>query len=218
VKLFEMKTLPKTFSKAKIDYDEGASAPRRNGDVIVFPHDGYTDLYPIGLQRQKQFILTRGPEAYWFGGTDENPFLVRINVNPVKAFLEGGVLREACFYQSLRLREIGQMEQATRRHYKRQGDIFAVPLNIGWADLERCFRVSSRPLGIQSTDGAHLFGTRHLLRGKVVDMGALKIFGVGTSLIALGTVVAPDHRDLVLGDKPHALYQTANLYEPERAD
>lgn len=220
MKLFEFKKLPEVFGKAKIEYTEGIIAPRRNGNVITIPYDGYVDLFPLdGLQRsqQKQFILTRG-DNYWFGGTDENPFLVRLSTEPIKAFLEGGVLREARFYARLRWKEVGDMERATKRNCRRQGDIFAVPLNIGWVELTHCFRVASTPLSVVDTNETAIFGTRHILKGKIATGNPVKVYEVGTRVIASGVIAAPDHTDLDLGDKPHALYQTANLYEPEKAD
>lgn len=217
MRLFEMKTLPETFGKAKIEYVKGKTAPYRDGRTIVIPSDGNTELFVLN---RSQFLLHLPlSRSDWFGGTDENPFLVRLDEEPFRAFLEGGVLGDARFYAMLRWREAGLLALAVKRNVKRQGDIFAVPLNVAWGTLERCFRVASQGLEIAPCDGYSVFGTRHSLRGKAINHGGrVQVYGISTPFIGSGVLSAPDHSNLDLGDKPHALYQTAHLYDPTRAD
>lgn len=215
MRLFEMKELPRAFGKARVNYVEGISSPSRENNTINIPHDGYTELFPL---RNDQFLLHRGSEN-WFGGTDENPFLVQLSERPFEAFIEGGILGPAHFYSILRWKEIDQLASIVRRNWRRQGDIFAVPLNMGWKNLERCFRVASKEFAAEDCPDYPVFGTRHVLKGKVVEQNnVIRVYGIGTNVVASGVIVAPDHSDLNLEDMPHALYQTANLQSPMEAD
>lgn len=225
MKLFEMKTLPKEFGKATIDYVKGRAVPSREGNTIVIPDGPSTALYPLQhMGKRDQFILEVG-DRYWFGGTDESPFLVELSEHPVSAFLEGGVLREANFYCCLRYQEVDRLSHTVRRVWKRQGDIFAVPLRLGWSSLQHCFGVAAKELEVTEVEGLNVFDTRHLLVGRQVAyqltdkyVPSVSVFGVHVRLIASGVVSAPDHSDMVLGDRPHALFQTAGLRDPLNAD
>lgn len=223
MRLFEMDERPTSFGKAKIEY-ANQSEPSREGNTIAIPEHNYSELFPLAHRgKHDQFLLvmrSAGEHGTWFGGTDENPFLVRIDNAPLNEFLKLG---EGAFYQSLIQQGIFDLSLAVHRNYVRQGDIFAVPLNMSWFTLCRCFRVARwgdarSNYEVHDVDKQPVFGTRHLLTGTAMVGPYLYIHGVNVETVASGVVEAPDHSPLNLGGMPHALFQTNHLSSPRNAD
>lgn len=221
--------LPERAGKADISYDakpQDGELPSRNGKMIRLPLHRTAEFFPLmgGEQflyraRVLQMHAYHQEDVLYFGGTDEEPFLVRLDPDVFREFSTGG---EENFFASLVPRGVKQARMVFGRQYRRQGDIFAVPVNFSWKNLralemirsgyvepERLaqFRPSETPLKV--------FGTRHELSG--VHMESHIGISGGGSLIAEGVLEAPDHADLEL-KQPHLLFQTAHLFNPQQAD
>jgi len=220
MRLMEMTKKPTKFGKATVEYGRSFGRIGREGNTICVPHDNFTEVFCLSNQgRNDQFIMNRGGGEYWFGGTDENPFLVQLTAEPFKEFLKLG---EAGFYWSLVPKDLPGLCSHAHRRYIRQGDIFAVPLNMSWSTLSRCLDIARWGDGREHhVDGRlqlPLFQTRHMLTGREFVSTLKYIYGIRVPVVASGRVEAPDHTPLNLGDKPHALFQTANLADPKKAD
>lgn len=115
---------PKRAGKAFIEYVEGEVSPYRKDDTIILPYRSDLQLYK--LQKDwNQFIARIDYSTVWFGGTDENPFLVRIDDSPFSEYSKHG---PEGFYRSL----IPELPVNT---YRRQGDIFACPIPFTWEEI-----------------------------------------------------------------------------------
>jgi hypothetical protein len=221
MRLLEMKRRPTVFGKARIEY--GKNPINRMGGTILIPNDNFTEIFPLEHEgKRDQFILARrvsSENTYWFGGTDENPFLVQLDSEPFNKFLNHG---EVFFYDSLCPKSVVDLSIRVHRRWKRQGDIFAVPLNINWHNLLRSLQIArwgdASDCGTRDITDMAVYGTRHLLTGITLIGQYLHVYGYETPLIASGIIVAPDHSDLHLGGMPHALFQTAHLASPKNAD
>jgi len=210
---------PRKAGKAVLEYSDETNSPYRRGDVIILPEVGNLQLYKL-QPGWNQFIARFDYSTVWFGGTDESPFLVRIDDRPFSEYCQGG---PGSFYKSL-------VPELPERTYSRQGDIFASPIPFTWEDIMKAYRylhgwnVKAVESG-SSSDGGRLFGTRHHLRGLVLDthvrMPEVSHGTYGPSptwlVLAEGTVVAPDHTDMELKGV-HALAQTKHLHDPRAAD
>lgn len=210
---------PKRAGKAILEYDDVVPGPYRNGSTIVLPNRG--DLQLIKLQKDwNQFMVRFDYGTVWFGGTDENPFLVSIDDHPFSRYCRYG---PKGFYESL-------LPELPGNTYKRQGDIFTCPIPFTWEEIIKVYRyihgwtvdiVEAKP---DERDGG-LFGTRHHLKGvtlnHTVRMPETFISSSGSSptwlILAEGTIVAPDHTDMELKGVC-ALAQTLHLRDPQKAD
>lgn len=217
---------PKTAGLATLDY-WGRKYPERKENVIKLPEKGYSlfQLKPDFIQ----FLLIsdadlsndirhgRRYEA-WFGGTDEKPFLVKLENNDWKNVWDKG-----SFFDVITPRNIKKYVAAFGSDkLKRQGDIFAYPLPV----QKKKEITAVYPDNIHTAnswwsaprknikEGWSLFNTRHHL----VD-GEIQIYSDHQkgSLIAKGVITAPDHDSLILNEY-HILYQTEKLYDPQTAD
>lgn len=226
MRLAELKTgtTPNKAGLATIDWfvpEDGRREPVREEDVLHLPR--YVDAELFKLQPNYHQFLFCLEDRTWFGGTDEKPFLVRLNDNSFLGFLRKG---SRGFYHDLipegltkLAKQVGtrcQFDTPEKQTYARQGDIFAYPLPVTWRDIGEAYytrhgtrlEVASGPLQI--------YGTRHMLTfgSYLTDTHLL---GRDLALVAEGTVVAPDHKDVKLTG-PHALFQTASLFNPVEAD
>ncbi|MBI2673681.1 MAG: hypothetical protein HYX23_00110 [Candidatus Zambryskibacteria bacterium] len=217
MKLFKMRTVPKKAGMAKLQfgYKGGAHAPPfRESTDIVLPDNPESEFFP--LMNGEQFLLriiSGGSETqYWFGGTDERPFLVRLRDEPFRAFQREG---DDSFYAALKPEVITKFEQAFRVASKRQGDIFAVPIPHTWDEIQQasllCLGTKQEPKNVKSQP---MFGTRHKLNGLYTERA--RIFGDNHTL-GEGVLKAPDHSPLKL-EQVHLIVQARNLYEPRLAD
>ena len=210
---------PKKARKATLEYDPKASQPFRKEDVIVLPDRGDLQLYRLQTG-WNQFIARFDFSTVWFGGTDENPFLVRIDDGPFDGFCRRG---PEGFYSSL-------LPRLPSKTYRRQGDIFASPIPFTWEEIRKMYHyIHGWDVEILESDSkgdnSRLFGTRHRLNG--TQMGTTVMlpeeysgsFGPRQAyfVLAEGTVVAPDHTDMKL-EGIHALTQTLHLHDPRTAD
>ena len=207
---------PGRAGKAILKYDD-VDVPRREKDVIILPERG--DLQLVRLQRGwNQFIARLDRSTVWFGGTDENPFLVSIDELPFRWYCKYG---PKGFYESL-------LPELPGDTYRRQGDIFAAPIPFTWEEVLKAYRyilgwVDVEVIEIDEGDEG-LFGTRHHLRGVILNRRVrmpetFTSYGPSPTWLVLaeGTVVAPDHADMKL-EGVHALAQTRYLREPRKAD
>lgn len=219
MRIFEMRnTVPKKAGLANLQFGYTGSAhtpPFRDNANIVLPDNPEAEFFPLMNGEQFLFRLVGrvGSETqYWFGGTDECPFLVRLQDGPFYAFQRGG---DGSFYAALKPEVITKFEQAFRVPAKRQGDIFAVPVPQTWDEFQR---TSLLFLGVkqepQSVKSQPMFQTRHKLSGLYAE-GA-QIFGERRTL-GEGVLEAPDHSPLKL-EQVHLIVQARNLHEPRLAD
>lgn len=218
---------------------EDCEYPRREGDVISLPNEGWNHFFP--LLGGEQFVFADSHpngqvRSVWFGGTDEQPFLTQLTTPPMRKLQRGG---ERCFFASLKPRLMIQIEEALGVTAQRQGDIWYVPIPATWEQLipkprkrslgERCTALFTRRkaptveplderLGIQDVDYFEkgrmaVWNTQHRIQGQYVSV---KVFGVETE-IGEGVLTAPDHepRELV---GPHVFAQTAHLKDPDYPD
>ena len=85
--VFEMKELPKSAGKAILEWDKGVKSFSRNKKRIVLPLNQRLSYFP--LQEGNQFLayLPRDERReVWFGGTDEEPFLVEMEPEVAEHF------------------------------------------------------------------------------------------------------------------------------------
>lgn len=228
--LFEIavRDLPKTADKAEIRWST-SEGPRREGKEIVLRLADNMHFMPV--LSGKQFICGYpGDSAWWFGGTDENPFLTRLDHN--NEDVQEGIQEiadnrgEERFFQSLRPEGLDELESLFENRAHRQGDIFA--LETAWNRIE--FEKMSKLIGLEfeiyreSIEEERIFETRHTVSGFVVQTYLLRSRryynsrdeGTRTTL-AEGILRAPDHEFLKL-NKVHALFQASGLFDPRKAD
>jgi len=226
MRLAELKSgsRPSKAGLAVIDWfhpEDSRCEPTREEDVLHLPQ--YVDAELFRLQPNYNQFLFCLRERTWCAGTDERPFLVRLNDDAYRRFLSGG---PGGFYHSLipegltgLAKQVGtrcQFNVPERHTYVRQGDIFAYPLPFAWRDIERAYFVRSGKHLALASGALAIFGTRHTLTlGNYLQ--DVHLLGRDLTLVVEGTVVAPDHTDVKL-ESPHALYQTAGLFNPEVAD
>lgn len=173
------------------------------------------ELIPL-VNNYEQFLYAQKGESShfkdtWFGGTDEAPFLVKLDPWAYDLYRCRGA---EGFYNGITPSSMKTMAQKWGGEWKRQGDIFAYPLPITWAAIKNIGDFNkAKGLQVHEVEKEAVYGTRHNLRGR---WGQLICQG-RSLVIAEGVITAPDHVPLVL-DGPHALDQTAHLDDPERAD
>ncbi len=212
---------PKKAGKAILDFyptsKDCANPVTRKKNVISIP--GFVDLemFPLESDWERFLIVSGGHNTsvdnaeVFFGGTDENPFLVRMEPSVMREYFLGGSYG---FYRAIRPKRIEELGQTLCRSPRRQGDIFALHIGYTWEGLKRAAAIVGE-VNIKVTDrkAASLFETRHLLTGQHARLN----IGGATMQFASGTVVAPDHADLNL-TKPYLIEQTEFLYNPPAAD
>lgn len=204
--------------------------PSRNGATITVPKSGW-DMFQL-LPDFSQFLLLKSKEEEsdsryaehkkaWFGGTDEQPFLVELTGNAdlgdgrCGAWLE--VWKAGKFFEALKPGIISRFEECYGKEKTlRQGDMFCYPMPIQDWDKLLCVLESVETLHFMEgckPNGAYgssrLYGTRHYIDGDVAIWG--------DNVIGKGTIKAPDHSPLML-TQICVIAQTRNLKNPERAD
>jgi len=225
MKVFYQDTIiPNKAGLAFLEYTD-TEEPKRHKDVITIPNTGYS-LYQL-TPSFDQFLTikdipekhsrgSQSPHKCWFGGTDELPFLVRMNdmVYPHKwtDIWKGSPIN---FYEVIKPEQVRFAEKKNIK-VQRQGDIFAIQYPIqDWEEANFAFHPST----LNDVDSigkgkfrerVQLFGTRHYLtKGQMITCN--------TGILVKGEIEAPDHETLVI-DKISLLYQTAYLFEPTTAD
>ena len=204
--LFELKNPPKRADKAIIEWDRGQREPERESNKISLPYN--LEAQYFSLREGSQFLIKHYGRM-WFGGTDEEPFLVEMDGGLIDKFI-GFQGDEQCFYGSLVPDNILNLSKETDAHYKRQGDIFAARFcgeKYFAKNLAKIVRLSIK-------EGEHsILGTRHTGRGT-------GIWNIGDRSTALfrGKIEAPDHKPLDLEDAFYLLGQTKHIINPTKAD
>ncbi len=222
-----VKNLPKLAGKATIRWNTQGQAGRE-GPEISLPIVEQAEFLP--LQGGRQFVyrvpISQDGPAVFFGGTDEEPFLVRLIPQMAEVVEDAKTLRsgEAAFYERLKPSKMKLLENTFGVEAKRQGDIFAVPIPFGWNEL----RAFASLFGVRlpreepPNDKLQVFGTRHTLEGQHLEILAsegepFSRRAVCVATLAAGTLIAPDHAPKLL-EGPHALFQVEVLYRPREAD
>ena len=206
--LFEVKNLSKKADKANLEWTTGISAPIRDKKEIALPLDRRASYFP--LQEGRQFLFRQNNRA-WFGGTDEEPFLVELEQAVANKFIEFEGL-ENKFYNLLVPNEVFNLSDETSNKYKRQGDIFAVRF-CGESYFEK--RLASLLKTEVKSGEFNVLRTRHIGKGITISIGNST---TGMSQLFKGRLEAPDHRPLLLEDGLYLLGQTKYIVNPTNAD
>lgn len=200
----------------------GARTPSRVGKTITLPTFDGVEFFP--LLSGAQFLLhapglAPGLNEAFFGGTDEQPFLVQLEPSVVATFRSGG---EQEFYTALKPVAVDRLEERFSSHALRQGDWFAVRFP-DWSRAKYWAQCSFHRDG-ECNSGATekgivaVGGTRHTLKGRfLAPCRMMQELRSNCPLVGEGVLEAPDHADKVLKG-PHAFFQTARLANPEAAD
>ncbi len=218
--------LPSKAGKTKIHFLDADTHPTRNDEDISLPLSKNAQFYPIALGTQ--FLFTN-PRRYdendvFFGGTDEEPFLVQLNSSILQVlkkeeFFKGN---ERALYNALKPKSIADREIALQKECGRQGDIFFIPSGFSFEELERMLTAFYPDKYGFDEDGVggyteaktgnamSVFGTRHELHGTALILSGIGLFGEGF-------LKAPDHAERTLLDV-HFMAQTAYLFNPQMAD
>jgi hypothetical protein len=206
--------LPRLADKAKIEWVEETIRPRRDGKTIYLPKNR-AGLYSP-LREGKQFLVKLNDKysptnGVWFGGTDEEPFMVEIERTPFDEYWTSG--SEQAFYQSLVPRGILEIAEENNIEYKRQGDIFAVKFCS-----EKYFDKNlARIVNCTVKEGeTRILRTRHIGIGIGIILSGLN--STSSPLLFKGVIEAPDHAPLNLEDGFYLLEQTRYLVNPAQAD
>ena len=161
--------------------------------------------------------------AVWFGGTDEEPFLVQLQPQVFEAFSKSASKQrgkqEEVFKESLKPTTIKALETAFGVRALRQGDIFACPLPFKIDALQgAALALQMGDITINhDAEKASLFGTRHSITGTLGTFGTHRGNRDSSTVVGVGILRAPDHQPLEL-KTPHILAQAEYLYEPTKAD
>lgn len=220
MRLFEVEQkfggLPKKAGVAVLDWnDEG---PTRDGEIIKLPTNAEAQFFPLLDGAQFLFqIPGRESVRAFFGGTDEQPFLVEMEPSVIFS-LRGG---DEEFFNSIKPNGAKVLEEAFDTKAVRQGDWFAVPLPLSWkVTCGMAALVEHNPKVIEPSNEkereVQLRGTRHtLIVERFIRMRERNY--LDCILVGEGLLKAPDHKDRVLKG-PHAFFQTAHLVDPKAAD
>ena len=211
--IFEMKgKLPTRADKASLGWDRTQSQPSRDGKTITLPWEDKDFYFPLREGKQFLFASKRRSESVWFGGTDEEPFLVEMQRQALDAYVNTSG-SEQDFYRALVPERVLEMAQENHESYRRQGDIFATRFCS-----EPYFEKSiSRLAHCKVTEGeTRILGTRHQGRGRCIifDPHATS----PSNILFKGVIEAPDHAPLRLEDGFYLLGQTRHIVQPTQAD
>lgn len=228
--LGERKRLPERAGKARLHFvkdSKGNFMPRRKGVDIFLPRYEEAEFCPLkgGIQFVFEFwgkwdTMRHEREYYgFFGGTEKNPFLVRLSRGPTFGlnFLKEG---PRAFYEALRPKIISEWAERFGTLPRRQGDIWALPLPFSWEQIcSMMFLVGAKRdfPEIKKTMGSSLFGTRHRLKGLLYEVIITNPYDTKYTM-GEGVITAPDHSPFEIKGGPHILAQTCYLHAPEEAD
>lgn len=221
-----MKKLPKKAGQAELQfgYKGKKKPPFRVGKKIVLPiYTSYRDAEFFPLQNGKQFLFYFA-HLLWFGGIDENVFLVRLDTDILNV-INLDKLNEKDFYKALKPEIIQEIEKRFDVKSKRQGDIWAVPIKFPIKDFVRAeflFWGTSHKAKVKTVKSLSILETRHRLAGKyILNHGVVNPYNEGDELrsiiVGQGIVKSPDHSAMKLQGL-HVLAQTAYLWDSAKAD
>ncbi len=188
----------------------------RMKNVIYLYNSSKVEMFFIKNDEQFLMIYKDGKEV-WFGGTDENAFLVRLDTDVLNIFMSNG---EEGFFEALTPPLIRDFSEQFEVGHQRQGDIFYVQAPFGWKEIESSLRMIKGSKGSvkpkeTSKLGFSVFGTRHILKGRF--MSDIPLLGYKKTTLIEGKLKAPDHTTRILKG-PHIISQTQYLYDPLKAD
>lgn len=209
-----------TAGLARLQY-RAIKRPKREGELITLPKKGF-ELFQL-TPRFEQFLLIgdenvesdsyKNARKAWFGGTDEQPFLVELTDRNWPA-----IWRSETFYETIKPHIIKLYEKLYGEEKTlRQGDMFCYPFPI--QNLDKLESVLGGIIGGQvisifwdtyDTSPQRLYGTRHKLISGIHCDG-------GQYMLAKGIMTAPDHKPLRL-KKICLIAQTENLKNSKQAD
>lgn len=219
--------LPKRAGKAILHFRDDISEPfREKGEIHlpILPFHGQDDESGVFLLKSGvQFLWRRrshyDPGVVYFGGTDEEAFLVRLHPDVWRFFQGGG---EEVFFQALKPSSIKIIERISKRKTRRQGDIFAAKFeSLSWKVVLALNFLHEKGKGEEGPrtspveyDKITVFETRHLFTG-VGLQASLPL--LGEAVFVEGLLQAPDHADVELKGI-HVLRQAAYLFDPKKAE
>lgn len=216
MRLFELEKRPTRAGKAKLDYGD-VREPSRIRKTITLPDDPSVEMFPLQEDWNQFLVASQDGRRVWFGGTDENPFLVEMSREVFNLFLKDGAQG---FYDSLIPEVMRTLQDKFQKPWVRQGDIFAYPLPFSWRELDGafhiCYGIGIKVEEVEVAERRRVFGTRHLFLGKFVP-DRVNLLGLTELTVVEGKIEAPDHNPITL-EGPHALAQTRLLYSPPEAD
>ncbi|MEK6888970.1 MAG: hypothetical protein AABW80_02570 [Nanoarchaeota archaeon] len=204
--VFELKDVPRRAGEAVLDWDRGVTYPLREKKKIGLPLRKDTEFFSLAGGRQFIVRPSVTERSCWFGGTDEEPFLVEMDVKVAQLYIDSAGDEEE-FYRTLVPNSVLAMATENDVMYKRQGDIFASRFS-GEKNAERNL---ARLLKKEVKQGEMtILGTRHVGKG----LG----FVHDENVFFRGVLVAPDHVPLNLSDGLYLLGQTKYITHPAQAD
>ena len=204
--LFELKNPPIRAGKAVLEWNYAQRDPVRDRNNIFLPYK-LEDQY-FSLNNGEQFLI-KNYGRMWFGGTDEEPFLVEMDKILFDNFIQSNG-SEKNFYDALVPENIMKISEETKTPYKRQGDIFAARF-CGEKYLEKNL---AKIVKLSVKEGEqNILGTRHLGRGT-----GIWVIGERNTALFRGKIEAPDHKPLNLEDAFYLLGQTKHIINPTKAD
>lgn len=217
MRLFELEKRPTKAGKAKLDYGD-VHEPSRIRKTITLPNYPSVEVFPL-QEDWNQFLISIGGRPVWFGGTDENPFLVAMDEEVLETLFQKG---SEGFYASLVPGLMSRLYNRFGDPWVRQGDIFAYPLPYSWDELDKAFDIcwgcKSESTEIAAKDRVSVLGTRHQLCSGRFLAEPVEILGLGVKVpVVEGRIEAPDHTPITLVG-PHVVAQTRHLYQPREAD
>lgn len=213
LKKIRKEEFPDMAGAAELCWDEEHTTPSREGNDVYIPEES------IVFDSK-----TWNHPCLYFGGTDEQPFLVELELEVMKYLLLGG---EDGFFEALKPEIIVWAEkQWGSRRTLRQGDIFAYPVPVDhdlfsspfskdlWSFILTSIENGVKKIVVTSVLESELFGTRHKFSGLIAG---IEINQTDDLVIAEGVIEAPDHASLHLNG-PHLLAQADFLVSPQKAD
>lgn len=224
MKLSEMmENLPKTAGKAKFYFVEikkrkDAFFPYRVNNKIFIPLRKRIQFYRL---RKGQFLLDvpygsicpRSIPCVYFGGTDENVFLVILNSEVLTILNKKGI---NAFYEALKPEIIRGVEKLFGVKSIRQGDIHAARIPLKWNQLSlflSFFGNTGRRFQRQGAKNLPLFRTDHRLTGLYSGFFRNPFANVLSDPLfsfATGVIKSPNHKPMNLKEV-HIIAQTQYL-------
>jgi hypothetical protein len=198
---------------ADIRFSEKISVPSREGNIILLPPLS-RNCHIFRLQKGRQFLFvmvyfnkTLNPgNAYYWLGTDENAFLVRITYEAFRAFYKRG---EKAFYHYVKPTLIKELERISKdARVLRQGDIWAFPVaDVSLNSLRLLIKTLRKNHQIVEGKQRRVLGTMHTVKGVYFTVNT---FLERAITFVEGTLESPDHKPLELKGI-HVLAQTRGL-------
>jgi hypothetical protein len=210
----EMKELPKSAGDAILHFVPNLPdnwAIRKDKEILL-THDAEARFYP--LKKGSQFLYTCGDGTarfLYFGGMDESPFLVELDLAVFEHLLDG----EEAFFDSLKPAWIRNAERETKRKALRQGDFFAWTSSKDMSTFLRTHMQRGNRAEVQIVEKMQLRETRHRFSGLYFNVRNND--GHFLSAGGEGVIEAPDHAPLKL-EGPHIIMQALHLVKPKEAD